>query len=577
MRKWPQYHPEDRGTLFGRVLSMAKVARAVARLHGMGLCHSDLSGNNVFADTTNGRAYVIDCDGLVVPNLDLARPVVVGTPGWMAPELVTGQETMPSPYTERHSLAVIVYQTLLMRHPLFGPSVHDPNDPNRDEELQLGEQALFIESPRDVSNRPKNLAYPYTVYGAGMSRLFERAFVDGLRDPRARPMPHEWARELTRLFDVLVPCENKNCEFKAFPLPETARGRLKVRCPWCATRGPGCPPVAAKLATRPAATARRPISARESLWKSAAGTRGRSGRAVRRGVHDLNDPGVADDDLSELGDVVAAVEKTGRARKDDRSVCRRRRPGTVTRPQGRVDLTVPTDPENRSGVANNLVPERVDPGFLAGGLLPQPLRLTRPVFQIGLDVLERVPTDQVVGNQPREMRHLLGRRRLPQTGVPVHLGASPPGQRPGLVGGPASPDEMSDVLRPAALLEIRLEIRFRDVSPFRREGTVKGRAAGDDEQIPLTGALTPVNPPPLLPRVCARGRRQHRLGHVLDLLAVIPHRVSTSRPHCSGATPPVLPVSSFFPGAAQNARKVGIRARHFAATAVGLGGRSADL
>ena len=51
-------------------------------------------------------------------------------------------------------LAVLIYMYLLYRHPLRGGRVCDM-DPSKDEELSMGEKALFIEDPNDPSNRPK--------------------------------------------------------------------------------------------------------------------------------------------------------------------------------------------------------------------------------------------------------------------------------------------------------------------------------------------------------------------------------------------------------------------------------------
>ncbi|HUJ67248.1 MAG TPA: hypothetical protein VLX59_17005 [Acidimicrobiales bacterium] len=237
--RWLKYHPEDVGNLQGRLGITIKVARAVRRLHFKGLCHSDLSGNNVLANPHDGRAYVIDCDGLVVPGQSIARPVVDGTSGWMAPELVAQEVTDPSVDTEKHALSVLIYETLLLRHPLRGRKVFDPRDHDRDESLRMGRQATFIEHPTDRSNRPQRLPYGYHLLGSAVGRLIERAFVMGLRNPRERPTPAEWERDLCRLVDTLVPCINPACSFGSFPLSELGAEQRRVTCPWCGTAMPG--------------------------------------------------------------------------------------------------------------------------------------------------------------------------------------------------------------------------------------------------------------------------------------------------------------------------------------------------
>ena len=222
-------HPEDRGTFRGRLWLCINLCQAVRRMHFSGLCHGDLSENNVFGDPVAGTASVIDCDGLVVPGV--SRPVVQGTGFWMAPELILKPDTVPTPETDQHSLAVLIHQLLLLRHPLMGrPGLFD-NDPDRDDYFQLAAKARFIEDARNPNNQIRSLSYPCTVLGTEVARLIEKAFIAGLNAPKRRPMPSEWERDLAPLTHGLVPCPNRDCTFKEFPLPDTVRASL--RCPWC--------------------------------------------------------------------------------------------------------------------------------------------------------------------------------------------------------------------------------------------------------------------------------------------------------------------------------------------------------
>ena len=65
------------------------LARAVRRMHMAGLSHSDLGYKNCLIDPTTGQASLIDIDGLVVPGKH--PPTVVGTPDFIAPEVVATQ------------------------------------------------------------------------------------------------------------------------------------------------------------------------------------------------------------------------------------------------------------------------------------------------------------------------------------------------------------------------------------------------------------------------------------------------------------------------------------------------------
>ncbi|MCS6872698.1 MAG: hypothetical protein RML95_09475 [Anaerolineae bacterium] len=228
--------PEDmRGNWFDRTCVASEMARIAWKLHGVGLCHSDFSGANFLVNVARHRAVLIDLDNLVVP--DVLPPAMLGTAEYMAPEIVAaymrGQtDIRPSIQTDLHSLAVLIYQLLLMRHPLRGPKVHDPENAERDDQLAFGERALYTEDPNDRSNRPKDPFRGAWLLGEEVESLMRRAFTDGLRDPSRRPVAAMWRDALSRMADQHVPCVNPECEGKAFIL---LRDHPAV-CPWCNTR-----------------------------------------------------------------------------------------------------------------------------------------------------------------------------------------------------------------------------------------------------------------------------------------------------------------------------------------------------
>ena len=234
------------------------LARAVRRLHAAGLAHSDLSYRNCLVDPKNGRACIIDIDGLVVPGL--FPPDVIGTPDFIAPEVLTTlhlpmrsdpsnsnsplnpNRHFPCRETDRHALAVLIYMYLFHRHPLRGGKVWDLDD-DKQEKLEMGEKALFVEHPRDTTNRVKVNSgskllpwvdpskLPYTMFGPYLKELFEKAFIDGLHNPRLRPSADAWETELVKTFDMIQPCQNKSCVKKWFIFDNTT----KPKCPYCGT------------------------------------------------------------------------------------------------------------------------------------------------------------------------------------------------------------------------------------------------------------------------------------------------------------------------------------------------------
>jgi serine/threonine protein kinase len=250
--------PRERGDWLKYLAIGIKIARAARRMHAAGLAHSDLSYKNVLVDPRTGAACMIDIDGLVVPGK--FPPDVLGTPDFIAPEVMRTlklplqdpQRSLPRRETDQHALAVLLYMYLLYRHPLRGGRIHDTSDPQRDEELMMGERALFVEHPHDKSNRPNLrdlkpsfLPYadvtklPYTLTGPYLKALFDRAFIDGLHDPTRRPTAGEWEQELVKTVDLVQPCANPACAHKWFVFDNTTT----PVCPFCATPFRGLLPV----------------------------------------------------------------------------------------------------------------------------------------------------------------------------------------------------------------------------------------------------------------------------------------------------------------------------------------------
>jgi Protein kinase domain len=193
----------EKGSLLTRLQVCMRLARAVRRLHFAGLAHSDLSNRNVLVDLRGGDACVIDIDALVVPGL--AAPTVLGTPGYMAPEVVAGA-ALPSIETDRHALAVLFYELLLQRHPLRGRLVHSTRSAEEDEQLSMGVKALFVEHHSDRRNPPDvPITVPVDALGPHLAPLMRRAFEDALHTPVRRPDAVEWEEALYRTLERLMP------------------------------------------------------------------------------------------------------------------------------------------------------------------------------------------------------------------------------------------------------------------------------------------------------------------------------------------------------------------------------------
>lgn len=231
------------------------IARGVKRLHSAGLAHSDLSYNNVLIDPTTGSsANIIDIDGLVVPGK--YPPEVIGTADFIAPEVLATKHLsktdtnrkLPNRLTDLHALAVLIYMYLLYRHPLRGGNYFGAMETEKEEDLLMGEKALFIEHPTDKSNKNLKREYgdnlekfkpwtdlnktPYTITGPYLKELFDQAFVTGLHNPNNRPTADAWEQALIKTNDLKLQCSNARCDQKWFIYNNTKN----TNCPFCGTK-----------------------------------------------------------------------------------------------------------------------------------------------------------------------------------------------------------------------------------------------------------------------------------------------------------------------------------------------------
>ena len=178
-------------------------------LHNAGLCYGDVSHNNIFFRPDTGDIRIIDNDNVVVDGSEDFG--VLGTPKYMAPEIVRG-DALPGTDTDAFSLAVLIYYTLVLEHPLHGRreyNIHAMDGPAMDQ--LYGYDPVFMFDPDDDSNRPvsgyhDNAELYWDIYPDYLRDAFIKTFTEGLDNPSDRLTDFGWQKVLTRLHDNVIRC-----------------------------------------------------------------------------------------------------------------------------------------------------------------------------------------------------------------------------------------------------------------------------------------------------------------------------------------------------------------------------------
>ena len=193
-----------------------ELASSFLKLHAAGLCYRDISFGNAFFDAETGQTVICDNDNVAVNGQ--AGGGVLGTPRFMAPEIVRG-EAVPSATTDLFSLAVLLFYIFMVAHPLEGAKEASIRCFDTAAMQRLyGADPVFIFDPNDDSNRPvpgyhTNALAFWPLYPSFLRDLFTQAFTDGIRDPQCgRVHDSVWQRALVRLRDSIFPCGSCGAE-----------------------------------------------------------------------------------------------------------------------------------------------------------------------------------------------------------------------------------------------------------------------------------------------------------------------------------------------------------------------------
>lgn len=215
---------QDTGGLRRRLRLLATTAQALSRLHGRAIAYGDVSPSNVLVSDSglHDQVWLIDPDNLTL--VTGTSGYVIGTPGYEAPE-VAARRSGISTLTDAFAFAVLAFHVLVLAHPFKGDLVLA--DAEREPDAFAG-KLPWIDDLNDDRNRTTGGFPRPVVLTPGLTRLFRRAFEDGLHEPAARPPMAEWCEKLDAAALATIPCTGCPGTYYA----------PQGRCPWCGTARP---------------------------------------------------------------------------------------------------------------------------------------------------------------------------------------------------------------------------------------------------------------------------------------------------------------------------------------------------
>lgn len=221
------------GGLRRRLLLLGKTASIMSKIHNKGLAYGDPSPNNIFIseDKEANEVWFIDTDNLRYESTPRKSYSEVFTPGFAAPELLTGKAGITT-LSDSYALSVIAFQALTLTHPFIGDAVNN-GSPDLEEKAYTG-TLPWIDDPEDESNRTSMGIPRKLVLSKDLKHLFQKAFGKGRVEPTERPSAAEWAEKMYAASDATIRCHDCGGTYY-FATKENESSPLvfQDRCPWC--------------------------------------------------------------------------------------------------------------------------------------------------------------------------------------------------------------------------------------------------------------------------------------------------------------------------------------------------------
>lgn len=180
------------------------IAASFNAIHQQGYVYQDINPGGIFVNKQLKSVIICDLDNC---NKD-GKEFVVGTPMYMAPELVTKMANV-SLATDYYSLAVILFRLFYINHPLEGKKTWSKPMNVQDEIEYFGKNPVFVLDPVDHSNgfyQDCTLALEkrWHWFPQILKDTFIKAFTTGLKNPKRRINDEMWMEVIKQCYDCFV-------------------------------------------------------------------------------------------------------------------------------------------------------------------------------------------------------------------------------------------------------------------------------------------------------------------------------------------------------------------------------------
>ncbi len=205
------------------------LAAAVHAVHARGYVIGDINESNILV-SKKALTTLIDTDSFQVNDTQtgIIYRGTLGKPEFTPPELqgMNFADADRMPEHDLFGLGVAIFQLLMEgTHPFDGKFRGGGDPPNREQRISSGHFPHNATGRMHYAPLPSGL--PFGTLNPSLQQLFVRCFVDGHRDPKARPDAQTWLYAIQGAAEALMTCSvNAHHRYS---------GHLAT-CPWCERR-----------------------------------------------------------------------------------------------------------------------------------------------------------------------------------------------------------------------------------------------------------------------------------------------------------------------------------------------------